>query len=55
MVQAGAVGEDDGIAMAALIKAKTGIDAEADKTAKENNYLKAGTANTVRELTSDWC
>ena len=47
---AGAVGEDDASAMAALIKAKTGIDAEADKTAKETINLKAGTANTGKGI-----
>ena len=47
---AGAVGEDDASAMAALIKAKTGIDAEADNTAKETINLKAGTANTGKGI-----
>ena len=47
---AGAVGEDDASAMAALIKAKTGIDAEADKTAKTTINLKAGTANTGKGI-----
>jgi len=47
---AGAVGEADASAMAALIKAKTGIDAEADKTAKETINLKAGTANTGKGI-----
>ena len=46
---AGAVGEDDASAMAALIKAKTGISAEAD--ANGNISLKAGTSNTGNGIT----
>ena len=47
---AGAVGEDDASAMAALIKAKTGIDAEADNTVNGTINLKAGTANTGKGI-----
>ena len=47
---AGKVEEADVAAMAALIKAKTGIDAEPDNGAKTTINLKAGTANTGKGI-----
>ena len=47
---AGKVEEADVAAMAALIKAKTGIDAEPDNKAKTTINLKAGTANTGKGI-----
>ena len=47
---AGKVEEADVATMAALIKAKTGIDAEPDNGAKTTINLKAGTANTGKGI-----